>query len=453
MVCGEPGWGGPLSRISVVGTGYVGLVTGTCFASLGHQVVCVDLDPDRLALIESGLVPFFEPGLEDLVRSNVGSNLSMTTDLRSAVAETELTFLTVGTPQDQKGRIDLKQVESAVRGVGAAMRDLDRWHLLVVKSTVVPGTTVEVLTPLLEDVSGRRVGIDIGIAVNPEFLTEGTAVHDFMFPDRIVVGGTDERSTREVTDVYGSFGHVPRVMTDPSTAEMIKYASNTLLSTLISYSNQISDIGSAIGGIDIVEVMRGISLSRYLTVDGVQAPITSFIAAGCGFGGSCLPKDTAALAAASRDIGVHPGLLDAVLEINRGRPKRVLEMVQKHFPDLTGVRVSVLGLAFKPDTTDVRESPAFPVISDLLAAGAVVATHDPMVGIDSIPLELASRVVYHEDLQDAVRDADAVVIITSWSEYLKLPEILSTVDSSPLVADGRNMLSPDSLERYEGIGR
>ncbi|HJQ95904.1 MAG TPA: UDP binding domain-containing protein, partial [Acidimicrobiia bacterium] len=241
-------------------------------------------------------------------------------------------------------------------------------------------------------------------------------------------------------------------VTNSSTAEMIKYASNTLLATLISFSNEIEEVGSALGEVDAAEVMRGVRLSRYLTDDGRTAAIGAFLEAGCGFGGSCLPKDSAALVAAATGVGAEARLLEAVLAVNNRRPGRLMSLIRKQHPTLTGLKVSVLGLAFKPDTDDVRMSPAFPLIAMLLEAGASVATHDPVVSRDAIPIELRQRVRHHNDLPASIDGAEVVVIVTRWDEYLDLPAILQRAKKQPLVVDGRRMLEPELVARYRGIG-
>jgi UDPglucose 6-dehydrogenase len=443
-------WG--VSHISIVGTGYVGLVTGACLASLGHHVRCVDVDLARVDAIGRGIVPFHEPGLQDLVATTIGRNLHATTSLEEAVAATDVTFIAVGTPSRADGTINLDQVRAAVQEVGGALGRTGKSHIVVIKSTVVPGTTERIIIPALEESSGRSVGDTLAVVVNPEFLTEGTAVEDFLHPDRIVVGSTDNEAARTVADLFEADESVPVLITSSGTAEMIKYASNTLLATLISFSNQIADLGTVMGDIDAAEVMNGVRLSRYLTTDGVTASIGSFLEAGCGFGGSCLPKDTAALTAEGARHGVEAGLLRSVLEINKERPQRLLELVMDAQPDLSKVKVAVLGLAFKPDTDDVRESPAFPFITRLLEAGAEVITHDPVVDADSIPKELRHRVNHLQDLAEVAAIADVLVIVTRWAEYLKIPELIAHRGQAPLIVDGRRILDPRSVPAYSGIG-
>jgi UDPglucose 6-dehydrogenase len=325
---------------------------------------------------------------------------------------------------------------------------------VVVKSTVVPGTSDQVVRPACERTSGKRAGVDFGIGVNPEFLTEGQAVDDFLRPDRIVIGG-DSRTVAALRELYAGFEDVPVVQTNAATAEMIKYASNAMLATAISFANEIANLGSAIGGIDAVEVMRGVHLSRYLTTPlsdatAVTAPLSSFYEAGCGYGGSCLPKDVAALAAKGRQAGSPALLLEAVAGINDHQPARLVDLLRRELGSLAGRRITVLGLAFKPDTDDVRSSPAFPVLRLLREAGAEVTVHDPVVGPEV--LDGLGEVTYTADLADAVKQAEAVVIVTRWDDYRRVPELIGQLDPPPLVVDGRRMLAKDSVPSYTGIG-
>jgi UDPglucose 6-dehydrogenase/GDP-mannose 6-dehydrogenase len=402
--------------------------------------------------INSGTTPIHEPGLDELVAQS-GDRLRATLDLKAAVGSSEIVFVAVGTPSRGDGSIDLGQVVEASRGIGDVLAGSSDCRIVVVKSTVVPGTTRETIIPALEESSGMRSGVDFGVAVNPEFLTEGTAVVDFLRPDRIVVGTEDSEVAKRVSDLYRPLGEVPTIITTLSTAELIKYASNTLLATLISFSNEMADLASSVGDIDIVEVMAGVHSSRYLTTDGLTAPISSFLEAGCGFGGSCLPKDTRALIAEARVRGVELPLLEAVLRTNQERAGRVVDLLLRHFPDLVGRRVTVLGLAFKPDTDDTRESPAFPVVERLFEAGARVTVHDPVVPVGSLPPAWADRVEFCSDLGAAAAGAEAVVLITAWDHYRRLPQLLSELGISPLVVDGRRLLSPAAVDKYEGVGR
>jgi UDPglucose 6-dehydrogenase/GDP-mannose 6-dehydrogenase len=367
-----------------------------------------------------------------------------------------MTFIAVGTPFDGK-HIDLGYVRQAAREIGAALRGRGRHHTVVVKSTVVPGTTDEVVRPVLEEASGGRAGVDFGVGMNPEFLTEGVAVADFMEPDRIVLGGMDERTVDALARAYAPFRGVPVLRTNNKTAEMIKYASNAVLATLISFSNEIGNLCARLGGVDVAEVMQGVHLARYFSsplADGarVTAPITSFLDAGCGFGGSCLPKDVKALVAHGEAAGQPMPLLDTVIQINIKQPQRVIEILERGFPTLRGLRVSLLGLAFKPDTDDMRESPAIPIAGELLARGALVSAYDPVANEAARRVLPADRIRFVDTLEQALADVDAAVLVTRWAEFARIPDVLARMDTAPLIVDGRRMLDKRRIARYAGIG-
>ena len=444
-------------RVCVVGSGYVGLVTGVGLVELGHDVTCVDMDERKVRAINEGRSPIFEAGLEELLHRHIGVRFRATTDLADAVAASRVTFVCVGTPSRADGSIDTSFVEEAVAQVGAAISVAGRGHCVIVKSTVVPGTTDGVVTDVLARVSGRLAGVDFGVGANPEFLTEGQAVEDFLQPDRLVFGG-DELAVAALCELYAGFVDVPVVATNARTAEMIKYASNAMLATAISFANEIANLGSAIGGIDAVDVMRGVHLSRYLTGRAagsgtVRAGLAAFYEAGCGYGGSCLPKDMAALTARGREVGSAMRMLEAVAAVNTDQPARLVEALELELGELRGRRIAVLGLAFKPDTDDVRCSPAFPVLRLLLAAGADVVAHDPVVDADVLEDLPGAGVSHVGDLVAAVKGADALVIVTRWADYRAIPDIVAELDPQPVVIDGRRMLEPTSVTRYTGIGR
>src|SRR6185436_5449682 len=353
------------------------------------------------------------------------------------------------------GRIDLHFVEEAAADVGQALRAKRGYHTLVVKSTVIPGTTDRVVRQVAERASGKRAGVDFGLGMNPEFLTEGRAIEDFANPDRIVIGGIDSRTHAAIATVYESFAGVPRVLTNNATAEMIKYASNSLLATMISFSNELARLCTAVGDVDIADVMRGVHQSLYLTTrspesEPVTASISSFLEAGCGFGGSCLPKDVTALTAQGKELGVQMPLLRAVLDVNAGQADEMVALVKRHVADLSGVPVTVLGLAFKPDTDDVRESPAFRIIRLLKRAGAKVTAYDPIARPTSH--EDMKDVRLADSLDDAVKGAKVVALVTRWREFERLSQVLDRLGSKPLVVDGRRVLKRDQFSAYEGIG-
>jgi UDPglucose 6-dehydrogenase len=441
-------------KISIIGSGYVGLVSGACLSDRGHEVICVDNDERKVRMIESGEAPIHEAGLSELLRRNVGSRLSASTNLAAAVAASEITFIAVGTPAVD-GHIDLRYVEQAAAEIGRALRDKKSYHTLVVKSTVIPGTTDGVVRATAERASGKVAGRDFGLGMNPEFLTEGRAIEDFMTPDRIVLGGIDGRSQDVLQEVYATFDKTPTIRTNCRTAEMIKYASNSLLATMISFSNEIARLCTAIGDIDALEVMRGVHKSLYLTTyaagsSPVRASLSSFLEAGCGFGGSCLPKDVTALVAQGADLGVPTPMLKAVLDVNRGQPEEMVRLASKHFADLQGVDATVLGLAFKPDTDDVRESPAFPIIRLLRRAGANVTAYDPIARPQNHEDLTGVRIA--ESLQDALEKAQVVMLVTRWAEFEKIGDELAKLGRDPLVIDGRRALDQSQFTRYEGIG-
>jgi UDPglucose 6-dehydrogenase/GDP-mannose 6-dehydrogenase len=443
-------------KLCVVGTGYVGLVSGACLAEKGHEVVCVDVDAAKIAQLERAEPPIYERGLEELLRRNVGHRLRGTTDLAAAVRASDLTMLAVGTPFDGT-EIDVSFVRRAAEGVGAALRDHPRYHTVVVKSTVVPGTTENVVLPMLEQASGKRAGADFGVGMNPEFLREGEAVADFMGPDRIVLGGIDERTLAAMGELYAVFEGVDVIRTRPKTAETIKYASNALLATMISFSNEIGNLCAALGGLDVREVMRGVHLDHRLSpirADGerIVPTFTTYLEAGCGFGGSCFPKDVKSLVAHGRGAGLPMALLDAVIRVNERQPLEVLRLIAKHFPALDGVRVALLGLAFKPGTDDMRESPALPVARLLLAQGAVLRAYDPVARGEAEKLLSGPAITYVDELDAALEGAEVVVLMTRWPEFQELPARLAGRSPQPLVVDGRRMLEKDALACYEGIG-
>ncbi len=443
-------------RISVIGTGYVGLVSGACFAEIGHDCVCVDIDAAKVDRINGGHSPIHENGLDALLARHVGKRLRATTDLAAAVRASDVTFIAVGTPFDGT-RIDLSFVREAARQVGVALRDKDDYHVVVVKSTVVPGTTDDVVRPELERASGRRAGADFGVGMNPEFLTEGVAIDDFMRPDRIVIGGMDTRSIDALRAIYAPFADTPVMATNNKTAETIKYASNAVLATMISFSNEIGNLCSTLGGVDVADVMRGVHLARYFTTpldDGrhVKAGIASFLWAGCGYGGSCLPKDTKALSAQAASHGMTMPLLDAVIATNIAQPTRMVALLDRHFASLHGRRVAVLGLAFKEDTDDLRESPAIPIVRLLVERGMRVTAYDP-IAMAAARVVLPEGVSFATSLEAALEGVDAALLVTRWGEFARLPALLAAMPQPPLLIDGRRMLEPAAVARYDGIGR
>lgn len=443
-------------RVSVIGTGYVGLVSGVCLAAKGHEVVCVDLDQGKVDDINRGVSPIYEEGLTELLHAHIGTSLRATTDLLGAVTSTEVSLIAVGTPFDGS-EIDLRQVEEAARQIGVALGRKRSYHAVVVKSTVVPGTTDQVVGPIIEETSGATVGLDFGLGMNPEFLREGKAIEDFMNPDRIVLGGVDERTLEVLEALYEPFEGVDVLRTNNKTAEMIKYTSNSLLATMISFSNEIANLCSDIEGVDVRDVLTGVHLDKRLSPilpsgQRIVPSFTTYLEAGCGFGGSCFPKDVQALVAHGRKNGRAMPLLGAVLSINEGQPAEMLSLLARHFESLDGVPLAVLGLAFKPGTDDMRESPAIPIVKHLLAEGATVRAYDPVASENAEKLFGNDRITYCGSMAEAVEGVEAILLLTRWDEFEGIPSLLDGRASQPLLVDGRRMIEKREVTRYEGIG-
>jgi len=442
-------------KVTVIGTGYVGLVSGACLARLGHQVACVDISPERVECIEAGRAPFHEPGLEELIRQGLDNGrLLATTDLQAAMRGSEVSIISVGTPQDQAGRIDLRFIETAAADIGRCLAHVGGYHVVTVKSTVVPGTTANLVRARVEEASGMRAG-EFGLCMNPEFLREGSAVADFAASDRIVIGQWAERSGDVLARLYESFA-CPVLRTTLSNAEMIKYASNSLLATLISYSNEIAGICETIPDTDASVVMDGLNLDRRLLplVHGepVRPGIQSYLRAGIGYGGSCLPKDVNALRNHAKALGADTALLDAVAGINRLRPGRIIDMVADGLGDLKGKRLAVFGLAFKEGTDDLRDSPAMAVIAEALARGASVAVWDP-IAKGAAPQGVEAR----DTPLEAARGAHGLVLTTVDPALRELPwQGIRDAMRTPYLFDGRCILRGLELPpgfTYRPIGR
>jgi len=421
-------------RIAVFGAGYVGLVSGACFAELGHHVVLRDVLPGRVEALRNGEIPIYEPGLEELVARN-RDRLEFTTDVAVAVQGADVVYVAVGTPPTYSGDADL----SAVWTVIDELPRLDHRIVLVMKSTVPVGTGAKVRAAL--DARGLT---NVGYVANPEFLAEGTALRDFMHPDRIVVGAADAADTETVASLHSGLD-APVVRTDVNSAEMIKMASNAFLSTRISFINEIANVCELVGA-DVTAVAEGMGLDHRLG--------SHFLKAGIGYGGSCFPKDISALKQLAGNSGYHFQLLSSVIEVNELQKRRVIGKLQKHLGGLRGTEVALLGLSFKPGTDDMREAPSLVLASRLLAEGAGVRTWDPVADAS----ELLPSARQFATVEEAVEGADAAVIVTEWPALADLarPEIRDLM-GRPLIIDGRNLLDPDKARAggfdYEGMGR
>ncbi|MFO7990963.1 MAG: UDP-glucose/GDP-mannose dehydrogenase family protein [Thermoplasmata archaeon] len=431
-------------KISIIGTGYVGLVTGVGLASKGHEVICVDIDSSKVNMINQGVPPIYEEGLEEMLEEVVGDGkLRATEDTDEAVLSTEVTFICVGTPSKDTGEFDLSYVKSAAEDVSNALKEKETYHVVCVKSTVLPGTTDSVVLPILER-SGKKVGEDIGLAMNPEFLREGKALPDFLEPDRIVIGGIDEKSSATIEEIYSGFD-APKLVTNLRTAEMIKYTSNALLATKISFANEISRLCEKIG-VDVYDVMDGAGMDHRIE--------RRFLNAGAGFGGSCFPKDVKALLGLAEKEGLGANLLRSVLGVNETQPIHVVDLLEEELSGLGDKTIALLGLTFKGDTDDVRESRALPIAEELMKRGALVRAYDPE-GKENFS-KLIDGITYADSVEDALRDADGCIIQNDWEEFKELNQRSFSEMKNKVIVDGRRILDADAFSDdiiYIGVGR
>lgn len=437
-------------KIAIVGTGYVGLVTGTCFAELGVDVTCVDTDASKIERLRSGIIPIYEPNLELLVEKNhKAGRLHFTTSLEEALPEVEIVFSAVGTPPDEDGSADLRYVLQVARTIG---RNMERYVLVVTKSTVPVGTAAKVRAAIREEQDKRGVQVPFDVASNPEFLKEGNAIEDFMRPDRVVVGTDSERARDLMTKLYKPLllNNFRVMFMDIPSAEMTKYAANAMLATRISFINDVANLCQAVGA-DVNMVRKGIGADSRIG--------NKFLYPGCGYGGSCFPKDIKALIRSAQENGCRMEVLEAVERVNERQKGILFEKLARHFGgilNLRGKRVALWGLAFKPGTDDMREAPSLVLIPQLLEAGVEVVAYDP-VATDEARRRLGGAVAYAADAYGAVLDADALVLLTEWKEF-RLPnwEVVGRAMRDRVVVDGRNIFDRNELRAlgftYYGIG-
>ena len=436
-------------KIAIVGTGYVGLVTGTCFAEMGVEVFCVDIDRQKIENLRNGVVPIYEPGLEEMVIRNyeVG-RLHFTTDLTEVLDQVEIVFSAVGTPPDEDGSADLKYVLDVARTIGRAM---NKYLLVVTKSTVPVGTARRIRQTIADELDRRGVTIDFDIASNPEFLKEGAAVKDFMHPDRIVVGVESDRAKKLMEKLYHPFmlNNFRIIYMDIPSAEMTKYAANAMLATRISFMNDMANLCEIIGA-DVNMVRKGIGSDTRIG--------SSFLYAGCGYGGSCFPKDVKALISTAAEHGYPMRILKAVEDVNEEQKTILFRKLSAHFGgDLQGRKVAMWGLAFKPETDDMREAPSLVLIDRLLEAGCQVMAYDP-VAMPEARRRIGDRIAYAKNIYETVEGADVLMVVTEWKEF-RLPAWarIRSLMKTPLILDGRNIYNIAEIEEagftYHCIGR
>jgi UDPglucose 6-dehydrogenase len=438
-------------KISMIGTGYVGLVTGTCFAEMGNSVLCVDIDEAKIEKLKSGIIPIYEPGLETMVKENhAKGTLDFTTDIAEALRKSDIVFIAVGTPQGEDGSADLRYVLKVAEEIG---RHMDHETIVVDKSTVPVGTADKVKETIAKELKKRGAEIPFHVVSNPEFLKEGSAIEDFMKPDRVVIGAESEEAMETMKELYAPFTHNHErfIAMDIRSAEMTKYAANAILATKISFMNEIANICERVGA-DVNMVRVGIGSDRRIGY--------SFIYPGCGYGGSCFPKDVQALARIAQDAGYEPRIIRAVEEVNRAQ-KRVLadKVVRRFGEDLAGRTFAVWGLAFKPETDDMREASAITIIEELTKRGAKIRAYDPkaMEEARNFYLKGNDRVEYVRSKYDALDNADAMLLVTEWKEF-RSPDFdeMKQRLRSPVIFDGRNQYNRNKMARkgfeYHQIG-
>ena len=439
-------------KISVIGAGYVGLCTAVGFASRGYSVVACDVDEAKIAKINKGVPPFHEPGLQEKLSESIqkGNLKGVVGQTGQVILETDLTFVAVGTPSKPDGSIDLKYIESAACNIGKALKEKDSYHVTIIKSTVVPGTTQNTVKPILERESQKAAGKDFGLCMNPEFLRQGSAFQDTVNADRVVIGSIDERSGNVLEDLYKGFysEHVPTIIrTSLSTAELIKYASNSMLATKISFINTIANICEHIPDADVKVVAKAMGLDKRI------GPL--FLDAGLGYGGSCFPKDVKALIVCAKKLGYNPELLDSVEQVNKTQPLKAVEFCKEQLGSLDCKNIAILGLAFKPDTDDMREARVIPIINQLLEEGACVRAYDPV----AMPV---ARTIFKDSIEYAnsaiacLKNADCCILVTEWDEFKKLmPEDFLNNMKQPILIDGRRLFDFEVFSKklvYKTVG-
>jgi UDPglucose 6-dehydrogenase len=439
-------------KISIIGVGYVGLCTAVGLASKGYSVVACDIDAEKISKINQGIPPFFEPGLQEKLTESIqkGNLVGYVNDTDRAVAESDFTYVAVGTPSKDDGSIDLKYIKSAAVNIGRALKHKNSYHVTIIKSTVVPGTTLDVVKPILERESGKVCGVDFGLCMNPEFLRQGSAFEDTLNADRVVIGSYDEQAGDRLEELYRDFysGHVPPIIrTGLSTAELIKYASNAMLATKISFINTIANICEKIPGADVKDVALAMGLDKRI------GPL--FLDAGLGYGGSCFPKDVKALIACAEALGYTPELLASTEHVNKLQPLKAVDFCRQQLGSLEGKKIAILGLAFKPDTDDMREARVVPIINALLAQGAKVAAYDP-VAVATAKVIFGDTIHYALTARDCLKDADSAIVVTEWPEFKTLsPQDFIDLMKLPILIDGRRIYNPQvfaSKLKYAAIG-
>ena len=440
-----------IKRVSFVGMGFVGLTTSAFFSSRGIPVTGIDTDVDKIQKIKTGIIPFYEADLEPLIKRTTQNNLlKLVSDYEPAVIDSDMTMIAVGTPSNEQGQINLKYIKAAAQSIGQALKQKEEWHLVVVKSTVVPGTARNVVGKVIVKESGKQLGRDFGLCTNPEFLREGSALQDSMTPDRVVIGEYNEQSGRTLENFYNTIysGNVKIIRQNLETAEMVKYTANSFLALKISFANEIANICERIPGVDVMEVMKGVVSDFRIN--------PNFFRAGLGFGGSCFPKDVAALLNFANEKGHNTVLLNGTLQVNSYQPLHAINILEKTLRDFNDKKIAILGLAFKKDTSDMRESPSIKLIKGLQEKGANnIFVCDPKAEKEA--KEIFQNTVSYGTVEQCLSQASACIIATDWSEYTEIPpeQFQSLMIEPRLLLDGRRIYDSQSFNGhvlYKGIG-
>lgn len=443
-------------RVCVVGTGYVGLVTGVCLAYKGHEVICVDSDPLIIEKINLKQSPIYENELSELLEKVINSGkFKATTNLNDALKNSSIVIIAVGTPSNN-GPIDLSYIDSALSQLGEFIKNNNQYISIIVKSTILPGTTDTFIRNKLEKSSGKKLG-EFGLGMNPEFLREGEAVNDFLYPDRIVIGFDNTKTREHMEELYDPWD-VDKIFTNTRTAELIKYANNTLLATQISTVNELANISYKLGGIDIRDVVKGVQLDKrwnpILDNKRVDPDIIKYLVPGCGFGGSCFSKDLKALRSQSYQLGLSTKMINSVIETNEAQPHQVIDILKNEIGNLKDKNILLLGLAFKPGTDDVRESPAIKIAIDALNNGASLYAHDPGAreNFEKVLKEKSDKITFVNNWVKILNTIEIIIIVTPWDEYLELNKIDI---SDKIIFDARGFFEPSNLKAlsYFSIGR
>ncbi len=458
-------------KITITGTGFVGLITAAVFADKGFSVVTLDIDQEKVDTVNKGETFFFEPHLPSLIQRVVlkKKTLTATTDIAESIKSSDVTFICVGTPSQEDGSCDLQYIEQSARDIGRAIKEKNEYHLVIAKSTIVPGTTRNLIKKTIEEESGMKAGVGFGLCMSPEFLREGQSVHDTVYPDRIVIGEHDKKSgeilegifrflysekadeyTKNWEAIYSKQVQCPEILRfSLETAECIKYANNSFLATKISFINEFANISERIEGVDINNIAKGIGLDFRIN--------PRFLRAGAGFGGSCFPKDVRAIMKFAKDVDYEPKILKSVIDVNTHQAKRMVELAEEKLETLSGKVVCILGLSFKPETDDMRSAPSIKIVDQLLSKNAKIIAYDPKAMSEAKKEQwIGDKIIYANSIQDALKDSDICMLITEWAEFKSLePKDFKSM-KNPILIDGRRIYEPEKFLKegikYSGIG-